>query len=497
METQTAAQTLQDALITWFNQLASTDLSQKLHLLETKFNELPYQHLSPEEWFCMLELFLPVIKSIGDDSQTFYEQPNNLSAIERFHQFSRCQNLLLQLAMAYGVTINRTLFEENTVAMQQLQCNALQRAMHLLLQVQYHCYGAYHPMPINLWSCLHQFYFLSEKKQLLRKKPEFQADLSHSTIDELYKEALLLATAQLNQLQPSHLKEALTLIPSWVNDITLTTSMEDNNYYHIHLDLDEPPLYTSLEQGMTDPVTTRFFHCQTVLQQLNNLENTETKAHLQKAWQGFHIRQKPRINQQTSMSLCYGFQQAYLSLQEQKEIPSEVWQITNSSANGFHLENMTTSTTTLAPETLVTYKNPAFSTFDVWSIGMVRWLKQLSSQNIEMGMEILAHSALSVEVAHVKGSSQPGILLLGSLVKKRPNSIIFPINHPWKENDILEVRHPKLEITISLTFPCDGFSDSEQFEYELLEKKQNTIGWRHITYQDIENDGSSTFFPKI
>lgn len=496
METQTTAQALQDSLVAWFNQLPATDLPQKLHLLEKKLNELPYQTLSPAEWFDILELFLPVIKAIGEDSQTLYEHPNSHSATERFHQFGHCQNLLLQLAMAYGITINRTLFEENTPTLQQLQCNTLQRAMQLLLQVQYHCYGAYHPMPTNLWSCLHQFYFLSEKKQLLHKKSDFQYHWSHRTIDNLYKEALLLATAQLNQLQPTQLKEAFTLIPSWVDTITLTTSNDANNYYHVHLDLDEPPLYTSLEQRMTDPVTTRFFHCKALLQQL---KNTKVEQHLKKAWEGFHIRQQPRINMETTMPLSYGFQNGYLNLQEQeeKEAPSEVWQITNSSAKGFHLESIQEPTQTLAAETLITYKSPALAAFDVWSMGTIRWIKQTIPQNFEIGIETLANSALPVQTNNGQNNLQPGILLLGSLVNKRPNTILFPMDHPWKEDNTLEIQHPKLQLIIRLTYPCDSFVDCEQFEYELVETKLNTIGWRHITYQDIEDDAPTAFFPRI
>lgn len=496
METQTTAQVLQNTLMAWFKELTAADLPQQIHCLETKLKELPHHTLSPAEWFDILELFLPLIKAIGENSQKLYKQPSNHNATERFYQFGRCQHLLLQLAIAYGIIINRTLFEENTFSIEQLQCNTLQRAIELLLQVHYHCYGAYHPMPTNVWSCLHQFYFLGEKKQLLHKQPDFKHHLSHLTIDELYKEALLLATARLNQLQPNHLKEAFTLIPGWVNAITITKNNETNNYYHIHLDLDEPPLYMSLEQRMTDPVTTRFFHCQTLLQQL---KDTTVEQHLQKAWQGFHIRQQPRINIESNIPLSYGFQHGYLNLQEKKEKKGfhETWQITNSSAKGFHLENTKETKHILEPKTLITYKNPALTNFDVWSLGIIRWLKQTTAQNVEIGIETLANSGLSVQTKDPQGNVERGILLLGSLVKKQPNTILFPSNHPWKENHILDVQHPKLQLTIRLTFSCDSFMDCQQFEYALLETKSNAMGWRHITCEDIEDDGPMSFFPRI
>ena len=484
METQTHAQALHHRLEAWLAQLPVSDLPQKLHLLETKLNELTHQGLSPMACFHLLELFLPVMDGISEESQRLYADPSPHKAAERFHHFGHCQNLLLQLAMAYGIAINSTLFEESTLDLEQLQCDTLHRAMQLLLQVQYNCYGAYHPMPTNLWSCLHQFYFLAEKKQLLRKKTRMNPLSCHDTIDLLYKEALLLATAQLNQLQHTDLKEAFTLIPSLANTLTLTHGNEGDRYYHVHLDLDEPPLYTALEQRMTDPVTTRFFHCQHLLPLL---KNTKVEKHLKKAWRGFQIRRQPRMETDREVVLSYGFYPGYLNLQEQ-ETPRDTWTITNSSAKGFHLESTKAPIQDLAAETLITYKSPAFSTFAVWSMGTIRWIKQATAYHLEMGIETLAHSALPVEARKDKEPGQPAILLLGSLVNKRPNSILFPTDHPWKEGHCLRVQHSKVELTIRLTCPCGHFLDCEQFGYEVLATQSNSIGWRHITYQDIEGN---------
>lgn len=484
METQTNYHTLHKALIKGLNQLPQDDLPRCLNLINIQLNKLFQAKLTPFQSFQLLELLFPMLKNIGAQNQQYYLAKPKRRAIH-LNQFYYCQTLLLQLALHYGAIINQTLLADNLPSIQTLQSQSLYRAMDLLLCIQHHCYQMYCAFPAHLWSCLHQFYFISEKKHLLHSQSIFPNEPTTVTLDNLYKQSLLLATAQLNKIPQHNLTEIFTQITHWANLITLSKNYTQDNYYHIHLDIDAPPFYTSLEQGKMDPSTTRFFHCQGIITQLTN---TKTHNHLKKVWQGFHIRQQHRLTTHGFIPVIHGFNNIYKKLTHQISPSEEPWQVINSSPKGFCLQNEPKPHFTMNAETLILFQIPALVNLNLWSIGIIRWLKRSLDNPICIGVEMLGDSVLPVKIQQ---NNQKALLLLGSLVNKQPNTIILPTPTTIQLNSTITVIHPRLSLTIQLTHQWDQLINAQQFTYELLTTHTNLMGWSHVSVDMIDNEDLS------
>lgn len=115
---------------------------------------------------------------------------------------------------------------------------------HLLLQSTYLSYA---PYPVQTWREIHILYrYAYEHSTHDLPIPVKQGATTHHTIEEIYKQVLLLALVNPYQLSQEDIQRITTSLPFWANFcvlIPMTQNSELPGLFAVDLERDEPPAY--------------------------------------------------------------------------------------------------------------------------------------------------------------------------------------------------------------------------------------------------------------
>lgn len=157
---------------------------------------------------------------------------------------------------------------------------------------------------------------------------------------------------------------------------------------------------------------------------------------------------------------------------EEVSIPYQTWQILNESAGGYRLALAGKENAGVKVGELIGINRGNGS--ETWEAGTVRWLRQDSGRQLEIGVQVLAPHAIPVLVSNDRAAgkaaeSQYGLLLDEIQAIKQPASLIAP-TLLFKKGNELSVNSPSLQTTIKLQDKLQDSGAFVQFAYTSTEK---------------------------
>jgi hypothetical protein len=153
--------------------------------------------------------------------------------------------------------------------------------------------------------------------------------------------------------------------------------------------------------------------------------------------------------------------------------------MTNESAGGCRLVWNNDKATKTVVGTIVGIQRTNEQLESQWTIGVIRWLKILDNQKMELGVEIFAPDALDVAIRKVNsnnGGTSPKYvrsLILPQLQNiKQPKTLLLPPT--FILGDELELRHENERIRIKLNRLLEATNTFCQFEFAVIAKKPDS-----------------------
>lgn len=151
-----------------------------------------------------------------------------------------------ELAISYKIIVRQMLAGKSARFDRKLLVIALHRSMYYLAKVLCHTALTYRPWPPNVWREIHSIYAYASQNRIHTapvKDPLFP-DKAPTSIEQLYKNALLFAVSTPQRLRQSQICLLMDHESNWVDLIELRV-LDDQERpvgrYHVDLWTDEPP----------------------------------------------------------------------------------------------------------------------------------------------------------------------------------------------------------------------------------------------------------------
>lgn len=172
------------------------------------------------------------------------------------------QALQNHMATGYKVVAMQSLraAESGDKDARRLFVRALHRALCEMTQVLLRSFQLYFPAPPGYWREMHQILMLAEvmdSHQLLVDDPE-EGGLS-TTIFDLYRRIMLLATAKPNQLRQNQILQVYRATAQWFEFCQITPGSTNQGLFLLNLVSDSHPVYPALQRLPEDPAHARCF----------------------------------------------------------------------------------------------------------------------------------------------------------------------------------------------------------------------------------------------
>lgn len=296
------------------------------------------------------------------------------------------------------------------------------------------------PPGVGLWQQLHAA-FRTARQLGLAAQP---GPNDSPTIERLYANILLAAIAQPASFSSVELEFISRYIEQSDNCLNLvsTPPVDSTSLFWIDLSKDFPA-HAMVRRTPAADIDIIYFSCDAVAQatqqnyaELKNGSSAkalglpafaETHAgknalqRLSSLWGQPGKRKFPRRKQSSRANLCAGLNVLWKLFKgpDGKRRPSE-WMVTNESPDGYSLMHISGNTERLQVGDLIALQslseNPDIPL--TWQICLIRWAISENPEHIELGLELLAPHAISVEIAH--SSALPGGPLAALILPKMP-----------------------------------------------------------------------------
>ncbi len=227
----------------WLEHLPLDNTGETARLVYQELTALNRTSIATQHRFQILESFRPSIQHVANALKKHYLCSTlPLSSIGiKTAQLTR--ELYLEMANGYKIIIDNLLTNEATASM---TLTHMHRAMSYLSEALLTSYQMYAPSPATAWHDMHQMYRYAEQKKL-HESPvlDNQNTLNpQRSINDLYKQALLLALANPYQLSQDGITEVYTaLVKLAPYGLLNTVSNPDDaaGSFIINLTGDDPP----------------------------------------------------------------------------------------------------------------------------------------------------------------------------------------------------------------------------------------------------------------
>ena len=237
--------------------------------------EINRLNISIKHRSAILELLIPKVLEISEGlSQRFATQnlPLNTRNLEAAHL-----NVLLfsELAVGYKIIIEQTWSHKLSVFNTRSMLSNLYRAMTFLNQVLRSSYEIYQDPPPNTWTHIHQIYLYAENNELAQSEPRDickTGDLQKTTIDDLYKQVVLLGLLCPYRLRQLDAKKVANALKDWSKLCKILPSEEfsfDSGQVLVKLNCDFAPSYFFSEENINH-VYSRILDTQELVKLIND-----------------------------------------------------------------------------------------------------------------------------------------------------------------------------------------------------------------------------------
>ncbi len=343
------------------------------------------------------------------------------------------------------------LFDPQGESSPRLPHTSLRRAMFAIAwQVRIsHMIAA--PTPIGLWQQLHAAFRTAQRLGL----DEFPGPNCGPSIRRIYTAILLAAIAQPVSFSADELEFISEYIDKCTPDIELVTTppLDAEGIFWIDPERDFPA-HALIRRIPSPEAEILYFSCDTLAAQaekhrtellqdvpaelLNLPKFANTHAgpgvlnRLIQLWGHPAKRRFPRRRQSYRANLCSGLGNLWrLMKTTDAKVEQSEWMVTNESPEGYALMHMSGHTDDIRVGDIVALQATEERTGSapLWHVCIIRWAMSENPEHIELGLQLLAPKATSVELAHpfeLDASKIPA-LMLPATPPLRPNqSLIVP-----------------------------------------------------------------------
>jgi len=194
----------------------------------------------------IIEMFRPPIAFIRENLERHYIEIGFPLNIKGTQSSNLAIALDTELSISYKIIANNILECDAESFDKNLLIITLHRISHYLLNILLQTAIIYQPYRKGAWKEIHSIYAYASMNKIHQvgikdsKRPNFI-----SSIEDVYKSCLLLATANPTRLRQSQIRQLFLKIPEWTSLINITIPDKDNSIssgqFYLELNSDEEP----------------------------------------------------------------------------------------------------------------------------------------------------------------------------------------------------------------------------------------------------------------
>jgi len=328
---------------------------------------------------------------------------------------------------------------------------SLRRALHAISWQVRIAHMIASPMPLGLWQQLHAAFRTARRLGL----DEFPGPHSGPSIRRIYTSILLSAIAQPVSFSAEELEFISEYIDKCTPDVALLDSppLDARGVFWIDPEKDFPA-HALIRRIPSPESEVLYFSCDALaalaLKHRNELLRevpaelvglprfADTHAgpgvllRLNQLWGHPAKRRFPRRRQSYRANLSSGLGNLWhLMKASETRVELSEWMVTNESPEGYALMHMSGQTHDVRVGDIVALKacEEQTNNTQVWHICIIRWAISENPEHIELGLQLLAPRAISVELAHpfdLDASKVPALILPATPPLRPKQSLIVP-----------------------------------------------------------------------
>ncbi|MCP4125877.1 MAG: hypothetical protein GY753_02300 [Gammaproteobacteria bacterium] len=229
--------------------IANTGASSK-HIFQSLV-ELNRIELSNLKRIKIINIFRPIVKHVAANLRKYYlDSPLPLAAKNQ-KIVVLCRELHSEMANSYKIIIEKMASEQGESFEHKLMIVALHQAIYYLSKVLYYSAIVYNPYPADIWREIHQLFAFAEQNNIakIKIKEGSGGSGSTSTIEEIYKNTILLDLASPYRLRQQEIEHLYQKLPEWAEHIQIFTPQSSEgheSHFFVTTENDDPPMHLSL-----------------------------------------------------------------------------------------------------------------------------------------------------------------------------------------------------------------------------------------------------------
>ncbi len=458
--------------------------------------ELNRQRIPAKDRIKVLDLYTPVVKRVTEILAEAYMETTLPLAGQVKSAAAMVESLWLEIGFGYKLAFAD--LQNQLIKSSKSNVHCIQRAMHAITEYALTFYQTYTTPPSHVWSDLHQLYFCAVQLGIQNQHSASADSKSASnknqalepTIENTYKQGLLIFLADTQRLSPKNMRLSAELLAAHVNKVHISAVVPLESTiasFIVHLQSNDPPTSYNKQQVAPDPSTDILILTidlvKALHQQLNRLLNNQLPSdgrdneidlltHLIKHWGISPKRVFRRLAKNGDLELVSGISAIHLSANmtaafynEAKPLLPSRWQIVNVSATGLSIRRHPTAEKNIQIGRLIATKT---KTDTAWSLGVVRWANCGDRDKLDIGVQLLAPQTTSAIARMDKREyDEPILMLEANKATKIGASLILP-KGTFEPSRKLSIEINAKKLNAIMTKLIDRTQDFEQVQYELV-----------------------------
>jgi len=200
----------------------------------------------------IVNLFCPIVQFVASNLRKYYlDSPLPLAAKNQ-KVVVLCRELHSELANSYKIIITKMASDQGEGFERKLMIIALHQAIYYLSKVLYYSAIVYNPYPVDAWREIHQLFVFAEQNSVsnIKIKENSGSSGSTSTIEEIYKNAILLSLASPYRLRQQEIEHLYQKLPEWSRHVHILTPQSGEEYeghFIVWTESDDQPSHISLQ----------------------------------------------------------------------------------------------------------------------------------------------------------------------------------------------------------------------------------------------------------
>jgi|GEM_PF-863068 len=252
------------AVSEWVANLPLINIKDCVEQLEFALDELNKIDVPAAERHAALELLTaPVMHVIGALKKSYLGKRIPLRK-QDLDNAAKASGLCNRMAISYKILVTTLGNQPESGSTSSALATAIHHAIRYLSEVLTGNYQIYAPYPDGIWKALHTLYATGEQHALLRHQVD---DISpgypeKSTIEESYKQILLLSLACPYRLRQNEISGVYKLLSQWARYSKLLSKSEGHSggFFTWDLDSDDAPTYLTIKNQQARATQSRFLN---------------------------------------------------------------------------------------------------------------------------------------------------------------------------------------------------------------------------------------------